>query len=340
MTALVTGGTGFVGNHVVRRLLHEGVTVRVLTRAHRPAQLLEGLPVEIVHGDLRDPASLQRAVEGCRWVFHVAADYRLWSPDPGELYRVNVDGTVALLEAVRDAGVAERVVYTSTVGALGLPRDGRPGSECTPVSLDDMVGHYKRSKYLAEQAVLRMASEGLPVTLVHPSTPVGPGDWKPTPTGQMIVDFLSGRMPAYLDTGLNLVAVEDVADGHLLAARHSRVGEKYILGNENLTLCRILERLGQIAGRAAPRIAMPYGVALCLAHLDQWLEGGLLRREPRVPLEGVRMARKRMFFDSSKAVRELGMPQTSVDEALARAVRWYEQNGYARCAHRSPLTES
>jgi dihydroflavonol-4-reductase len=328
MTALVTGGTGFVGSHVVRRLLAEGVTVRVLARPTSDTGNLKGLDVEIVRGDLMEPASLAPAVRGCRWVFHVAADYRLWCRDPEEMYRANVGGTRALLAAVREAGDAEKVVYTSTVGALGLPGDGRPGTEETRVTLDDMVGHYKRSKYLAEIEVIQFTREGLPVTLVHPSTPVGPGDAKPTPTGQMIVDFLNGRMPAYVETGLNLIAVEDVAEGHLLAARKGLVGERYILGHQNLTLREILGILARITGRPAPRVRMPYGVALGLARVDDWWEGRVLRREPRIPLEGVRMAAKRMFFDASKAVRELGLPQTPVEDALSRACSWYTEHGF------------
>lgn len=329
-TALVTGGTGFVGSHVARRLLATGVAVRVLARPQSSLRNLEGLAVEVVHGDLRRPETLPPAVRGCRWVYHVAADYRLWCRDASEIYRANVEGTAALLAAVQAAGDAERVVYTSTVGALGLPPGGRPGNEATPVSLADMVGHYKRSKFLAEQEALRFAGEGLPVTLVHPSTPVGPGDAKPTPTGQMIVDFMNGRMPAYVETGLNLIAVEDVAEGHLLAAARGRVGERYILGHRDLTLREILGMLGEIVGRPAPRVRMPYAVALGLAHVDQWVEGSLLRREPRIPLEGVRMAAKKMYFDATKAVHELGLPQTPVEDALARAARWFADHGYAR----------
>lgn len=327
-TALVTGGTGFVGSHVVRRLVAEGIPVRVLARRHSSTRALEGLPVELVYGDLRQPETLPSAVAGCRWLFHVAADYRLWCRDPRELYRTNVDGTAALLAAARQAGGVERIVYTSSVGALGLNQDGRPANEETPVTLAEMVGHYKRSKYLAEQEALRAAREGAPLVLVHPSTPVGPGDWKPTRTGQMIVDFLNGRMPAYVDTGLNLIAVEDVAEGHWLAATRGRVGERYILGCRNLTLREILQMLAKITGRPAPRWRMPLPLALFLGHLDQWVEGGLLRREPKIPLEGVRMARKKMFFDAEKAVRELGLPQSPVEDALARAVAWYREHGY------------
>src|SRR5437763_217100 len=252
MDALVTGDTGFIGGRLVRRLVQRGASVRVLARAASQRDFLAELPVEYVEGDLRDPASLRAAVRGCRLVFHVAADYRLWARRPAELYEANVTGTRHVIEAARDAG-AERIVYTSSVGALGLPADGRPGDETPPVTLADMVGHYKRSKFMAEQEVLRLAAAGAPVVLVHPSTPVGPGDVKPTPTGQMIVDFLRGRMPAFVDTGLNLVHVDDVAEGHLLAAERGRVGERYILGHRNMTLREILERLAAVTGRPAPQ---------------------------------------------------------------------------------------
>jgi dihydroflavonol-4-reductase len=266
-------------------------------------------------------------------VFHAAADYRLWAPRPEELYATNVEGTRRLIEAAVAEGV-ERIVYTSSVGALGLPGDGRPGDESTPVTLDDMVGHYKRSKFLAEQEALRLAAEGAPVVLVHPSTPVGPGDVKPTPTGQMIVDFLRGRMPAFVDTGLNLVHVDDVAAGHLLAAECGRVGEKYILGGRDMTLREILAALSEVTGRPAPRWEMPLGVALAAGHLSQWWADHVTRRPPRVPLEGVRMARKRMFFDGSKAIRELGMPQTPITQALEEAVTWFVARGMAPAGRR------
>jgi dihydroflavonol-4-reductase len=337
MKALVTGGTGFVGSHVVRRLLAEGLEVRVLARAQSALRNLEGLPVEIVRGDLRQPETLGPAVAGSRWVFHVAADYRLWCRDPEEIYGANVAGTAALLRAVACDGGVERVVYTSSVGALGLRPDGVPADEETPVRLEEMTGHYKRSKFLAEQEVGRFARGGLPVVLVHPSTPVGPGDWKPTPTGQMIVDFLNGRMPAYVETGLNLIAVEDVAEGHWLAATRGRLGERYILGHRNLTLRSILEMLSTITGRPAPTVRIPVALAFGLGVVGQWVEGGLLRREPRIPLDGVRMARKKMFFDAGKAVRELGLSQTPVEDALARAVAWYVENGYVKGSRESPL---
>ena len=321
---LVTGGTGFIGGAVVAELLAAGREVRVLARS--PGSLA-GLPVEVARGDLRDPASLIAAVQGCRRVFHVAADYRLWVPDPDTMYAANVQGTRDLLAAAAEAGV-ERLVYTSTVGALGNPGDGTPGTEETPVALADMAGHYKRSKFLAEQVVLEFARQGLPVVLVHPSAPVGPGDTRPTPTGQIIVDYLKGRMPAYLETGLNLVHVRDVAVGHLLAEEKGRVGEKYILGNQNLSLSEIFQMLAGITGIPAPKVRLPYWPILALSYLDEFWATHVSGRPPRMPVAGVKMARKFMYFDSSKAVRELGLPQTPVRQALEEAVAWFQEHGY------------
>ena len=324
---LVTGGTGFVGRAVVEELLAAGREVRVLVRNPRhPA--LKGLAVETVRGDLKDPASLKAAVQGCDQVFHVAADYRLWVPDPEEMYAVNVQGTKDLMATAAAAGVS-RIVYTSTVGTLGNPGDGTPGTEDTPVTIEEMVGHYKRSKFLAEQAVLEFARQGLPVVLVHPSAPVGPWDSRPTPTGQIIVDFLRGRMPAYLETGLNLVHVRDVAKGHLLAAERGRIGEKYILGHRNMSLSEILHLLAEISGRPAPKVRLPYLPVLGLAYVNEFWATYISRRPPRMPVAAVKMAKKFMYFDSSKAVRELGLPQTPVRQALAEAVAWFREHGYA-----------
>lgn len=329
MTVLVTGAGGFVGGHVVRRFLEHGYSVRAFVRPSSRTEHLEPLGVPLVYGDLRDPSSLHSALRGCRVLVHVAADYRLWAADPSELYRSNVEGTRAILHAALQEGV-ERVVYTSTVGTLGIPPDGAPGTEDTPVSLDDMVGHYKRSKFLAEQEVRRFSSEyHLPIVIVNPSTPVGEEDAKPSPTGKMIVDFLRGRMVGYIDTGLNLVDVRDVAEGHVLALERGKPGERYILGNRNLTLHGIFHMLADITGRPAPKLKMPYWLAYLAGWVDTFVEGRLLGREPGIPLEGVRMARKRMFFDASRAVRELGLPQSPVEDALARAVFWYRGHGYA-----------
>jgi dihydroflavonol-4-reductase len=324
--ALVTGGTGFVGANVVRELLRDGASVRVLVRRGSDRCALAGLPVDLTEGDLGDRRSVERAVAGARTVFHVAADYRLWAPDPPALYRANVDGTRTVLEVAAQAGVA-RIVYTSTVGALGIPKDGTPGTEETPVSLADMVGDYKRSKFLAEHLAVTLAAKGVPVVIVNPSAPVGPWDVKPTPTGQMVVDFLAGKMFATLDTGLNVVSVRDVARGHLLAAERGRVGERYVLGNANLSLAEIGVLLAEITGRRPPRLRVPYALAWCGAAC---LEGvaRLTGRPPKVPLTAVRMAKKRMYFSPAKAVRELGLPQTDVRVALREAAEWFSDHGY------------
>jgi dihydroflavonol-4-reductase len=285
--------------------------------------------VEFVDGDLLDPVSVRRAVAGVQTVYHVAADYRLWAPDPAVIYRTNVDGTRTVLEAAGDAGVA-RVVHTSSVGALGIPADGTPGTEDTPVTLDKMVGHYKRSKFLSEALALDFARRGLPVVVVNPSAPVGPWDIKPTPTGQMIVDFMRGRMVATLDTGLNVVHVRDVAQGHLLAAERGKPGERYILGHAagNLSLAGIFALLAEITGRPAPRFRVPYALAWTVAASLEGL-ARVTGRPPAVPLTAVRMARKRMYFSAARAVSELGLPQTDVDQALADAVQWFAEHGYA-----------
>ncbi len=317
-----------MGSRVVRRLLARGVEVRCLVRSTSPRNNLAGLDVEIVQGDLSDAATLAPAVRGAASLFHVAADYRLWSPDPTALYRHNVQGTRDLLRSAVDAGVGQ-IVYCSTVGALGIPADGTPGTETTPVGLDQMVGHYKRSKFLAEQEATALAEAGAPVIIVNPSTPVGPNDIKPTETGRIITRFLQRRMPMYVDTGLNFIDVDDVAEGHLLAAERGTFGRKYILGHENLTLRELLERLAALTGLPAPRAKLPYGVALTVAHVNEFVMGGILRREPGVPVEGVRMARKRMFFDAGRAVRELSLPQSPVDAALTRAIEWFCEHNYA-----------
>jgi dihydroflavonol-4-reductase len=329
-TALVTGGNGFVGCHVVRALLARGDHVRVLVRKDADLSALEELDCELAIGDVRDRDSVEQAVRGCNEVYHVAADYRLWVPDAAPMYATNVEGTRNVLAAARAANVA-RVVYTSTVGTLGIPRDG-PGREDTPVGLGDMVGPYKRSKFLAEQAALEAVSAGVPVVIVNPSTPVGPLDYKPTPTGRVIVDFLNGRMPAYMDTGLNLVDVEDVARGHLLAAERGVVGEKYILGAENLTLEHLLGRLAALSGVPAPRVRIPYAVAYGFALGAEAVARTITKRPPRASLTEVRMARKRMFFDSAKARAALGYRPGPVDDALSRAIEFFRRIGLAAAA--------
>ena len=328
MTSLVTGASGFVGSHVARMLVERGERVRVLVRPRSSLKAIEGLPVETIEGDLRDPESLANAVDGTDRVFHVAADYRLAASNPQEIYDANVGGTRNLLEAAKRAGV-RRIVVTSSVATIAVDRGSELPSERTEARLEEMIGHYKRSKFLAEQEALRTAREGLPVVVVNPTTPVGPGDWKPTPTGRIIVDFLNGRMPAYVETGLNWVPVEDVALGHWMAAERGTVGERYILGGQNMRLKEILDVLAQISGRPSPRIRLPHSVAMAAGYADHMFSR-MLNRQPRIPLEGVRMARHKMFVDCSKAARELGFQAGSVESALERAVAWYEQHNYVR----------
>jgi dihydroflavonol-4-reductase len=327
MKALVTGASGFIGGAVVRALAAADVAVRITARPGNDLRHLTGLPIERVEADLRDKKSLVLALRGCRHLYHVAAHYALWAKDPSIFYAVNVAGTRTLLEAAREAGI-ERTVYCSTIGAVGLPPGGGLGTETTPVSLDQMAGHYKRSKYLAEQEVLKVAREGLPVVIVNPSAPVGAGDVKPTPTGQVIVDFMKGRMPAYIETGMNLIDVDDVAAGHLLAMEKGRVGERYILGNKNLLLREVFEILSRLTGVRAPRIKLPRLAILPLAYMNEWI-ATVTNIPPRIPLEGVRMAKYKMHYDCGKAVKELGLPQTPVETALEKAVRWFRDHGYA-----------
>lgn len=324
---LVTGGTGFVGSRLVRRLLARGERVRCLVRKTSSLGNLEGLPVEQITGNLQDSASLAEAVRGCRTVYHVAADYRLWSRDPQELYRNNVNGTRNLLEAAERAG-CERIVYCSSVGALGIPKDGTPGTETTPVKLEDMIGHYKRSKFLAEAAVRELVeSEGAPVVIVNPSTPVGPRDIKPTPTGRIIVDMLRRRIPAYVETGLNIVHVDDVAEGHLLALERGRIGTRYVLGGENLTLKEILCTVAEIGNVPPPRVALHHAMVLPVAWVAERV-ASVTGREPFATVDAVRMAKKFMFFSSERATAELGYHSRPAREGLAEAVDWFRQNRY------------
>jgi len=327
MKTFITGATGFIGASIVRELLKDGREVRVLVREGSDTSNLTGLDVEFCTGDLRDSGSLDRGLKGCDVLYHAAADYRLWTRTPQEMYRINVEGTAAILEAAGKHNLS-RVVYTSSVGTLGNPGDGRPGSEDVPVTLADMVGHYKKSKFLAEREAEKYIAKGVPVVIVNPSTPVGPLDIKPTPTGKIIVDFLNRKMPAYLDTGLNIIAVEDCARGHILAEQRGVVGSKYILGNTNLTLCAIFKILEKLTGLSAPKFKLPYTPILLAAYVNEGLSR-LTGREPLIPLAGVQMAAKFMYFDSSRAVRELGLPQTPVADALQRAVEWFKSNGYA-----------
>ena len=338
MAILVTGATGFLGGHVARLLNAQGADLRLLVRPTSRLESLEGLRAERVMGELRDPASLRAAVRGCQIVFHVAADYRLWARHPEELYRSNVEGTANLLDAAAEAGVG-RIVYTSTVGTIrpsdpGRPSDrGKLSDEDLPVSLEHMAGHYKRSKFLAEQAALERVRRGVPVVIVNPTAPVGEADVKPTPTGKIILDFLRGRMPAYMDTGLNFVDVRAVAGAHLAAAERGRPGERYILGDRNMTLHELLQALARIAGRPAPRLRVPYAVAYGVALVDTAL-ARWTGRAPVAPLDGVRMARHKMFVRSEKASRELGFRPGPVEDALERAVRWFYDQGYVALGKR------
>jgi dihydroflavonol-4-reductase len=324
--AFLTGATGFVGWHLLRELQVRGDRVRCLVRDPRQQAQLGKSPVDIAVGDLRDLDSLRRGMRGADVVFHCAADYRLYVPDPQAMYATNVEGTHNVLQAAAECGV-RKIVYTSTVGALGRTVDDRPADETTPASLGEMTGHYKRSKFLAQQVARRWAAEGLPVVIVNPSAPVGERDVKPTATGQMILDFMRGRIRAYVDTGLNLIDVRDVAIGHVLAAERGRVGETYILGHRNLTLRRILETLAGIVGVASPRIKLPHWVPLTAAAVDtQWAR--LRGRHPRLSLDAVRLSRYKMFFNAGKAVRELGLPQSPIESALERAVSWFRDARY------------
>lgn len=329
---LVTGATGFVGSAVVRRLLAAGRPVRVLARANSNRANLAGLDVEVVEGDLGRPETLEIAAEGCEAVYHVAADYRLWTRDEAGMFRTNVDGTVALIRAAKTAGVG-RIVYTSSVAVLGLNTDGRPADETTPVRYEDMIGPYKRSKFRAEEAVMRLvAEEGAPVVVVNPSTPIGPRDIRPTPTGRMIVEAASGRMPAFVDTGLNVAHVDDIAEGHLQAFRHGAIGERYILGGDNLALAEILAEVARACGRRPPTVRLPHGLILPIAYVaEAWtrLVGG---GEPFVTVDGVRMSKKRMFFTSAKAERALGYRHRPAAEAIVDAVAWFRDNGYLGAA--------
>ncbi|PKB77890.1 MAG: hypothetical protein BZY88_20410 [SAR202 cluster bacterium Io17-Chloro-G9] len=336
MRTLVTGATGFIGGNLARELCRRDYQVRALVRPGSNTLTIEDTPVETVPGDILDPESLTRAMKGCRTVFHCAAAYTFWAKDPGMIHRTNVEGTTNVLEAARLAQV-DRVVYTSTVSTVGLsPRetDGKTGGaladEDTPLEPIHLVGNYKKSKYRAEQVALTMAAQGLPVVVVNPTFPVGPWDVKPTPSGRLVLDFLLGRIPTYVATGMNIVDVEDVAEGHILAMEKGRPGERYVLGNKNVTLKNILDMLQELTGRAAPRWRMPLWLAIGAAYIDDLVEGKLLRREPRMPLEGLKVSRTPMYVNCQKAVDELGQPQRPVEAALEKAVRWFKDYGYTR----------
>jgi len=327
MTTLVTGAAGFLGSHVTRQLVARGEEVRVLIRASSSNRAISDLPLEYVTGDLRDARSLERAMKGVQRVFHVAADYRLWAKRSQDIYDSNVGGTKNLLAAAKAAGVAQ-LIYTSTVATIAVDRPELP-NEFTDSKLEEMIGHYKRSKWMAEQEALKAAKEGLPLLVAMPTTPVGPWDWKPTPTGKIILDFLNGKMPGYVETGLNFVGVEECAAGHLLVAERGKVGERYLLGAENLTLKEMLDTLAKITSLPAPGMKIPHGVALGVAYVESTLSR-LVGREPQIPVEGVKIAQHKMFVDCSRAQKELGFQPGPVAAALERAVRWYQMNRYVK----------
>lgn len=328
MKAFVTGATGFLGSHVARILADQGAALRLLVRPTSNLKNIEGLPAETAEGDLRDARSLESAMSGCDTVFHVAADYRLWVQDPNEMYRSNVEGTQAILDAARKNAVRS-VVYTSSVATMGFSKNGSPADEDSPVSLGDMIGHYKRSKFMAEQVAMEAGRKGQHVVTVNPTTPIGPQDVKPTPTGRIVVDFLKKKFPAYVETGLNLVDVRECARGHLAALKRGTSGERYILGGENLTLKQILDKLAKITGLPSPKVKLPYIFAFATGLVDETITGRLLRREPRATIDTVRMGKKKMFASSAKAERELEWKVAPVDNALRQAVEWFLANGYA-----------
>jgi len=328
MRIFLTGATGFLGSHVARVLAEQGAQLRLLVRPTSNLKNLEGLKAETATGDLRDAASLEKAMTGCEVVFHVAADYRLWVRDPAEMYRSNVEGTKAILQAARKNSV-RCVVYTSSVATVGFTGNGRPADEDSPVSLADMIGHYKRSKFMAEQVALEAGRGGMRVVTVNPTTPVGEQDVKPTPTGRIIVDFLKRKFPAYVETGLNLVDARECARGHIVAMEKGKSGERYILGGENLTLKQILDKLGAVSGLPSPKVKLPYFVAYAAGAVDQTVQGRLLGREPRATIETVRMGKKKMWASSGKAERDLGWRTVPVDDALRRAVAWFQASHYA-----------
>jgi len=326
--ALVTGATGFIGCHVAKALREKGLAVRALVRNSSDTAFLAALDVEPATGDIRDYGAVLKAMKGCDQVYHVAADYRLWVPDPETMYAINVQGTVNVMQGAMEGNVA-KVVYTSTVGILAPATGSKQGSEETPARFQDLAGHYKRSKFLAEEEVQKFIAKGLPVVIVKPTAPIGAMDRKPTPTGKIIVDFLNGRMPAYLDTGLNFVDVEDVAEAHVLASESGTVGESYILGNENITLKEFLHLLARLTGKKPPQWKLPYAPVLCIAFIDQAFSRLCGKKAPAIPLDGVRMARHYMFFDCSKAVQKLGMAQSPVEKAAQSAIEWFRRSGYA-----------
>jgi dihydroflavonol-4-reductase len=331
MKAFITGATGFVGSHVARALAAQGAELRLLVRPTSRLDNIADLRAETATGDLRDSESLKNAMAGCEFVFHVAADYRLWVRDPEQMYRSNVEGTRAIIRAAQESGV-RRVICTSSVATIGFTREGHVVREDSPVSIKDMVGHYKRSKFMAEEIALEAGRGGANVVVVNPTTPIGEYDIKPTPTGRIVVDFLKRKFPAYVDTGLNLADVKEVARGHLLAMEKARPGERYILGGENLTLKQILDKLAALTGLPSPKMKVPHAVAMGFAVFDQFFTGVIRGKEPRATIDAVKMGRKKMFASSAKAERELGYKSMPVEDALRRAVDWFQAHGYIEAA--------
>jgi dihydroflavonol-4-reductase len=338
MKAFITGATGFVGSHVAQALAERGADLRLLVRSQSKMDNIAGFKAETAVGDLCEPASLKKAMGGCDFVFHLAADYRLWVRDPEQMYRSNVEGTRAIIQAAQECGV-RRVIYCSSVATMGFASDGSVADENSPVALADMIGHYKRSKFMAEQIALEAGRSGANVVVVNPTTPIGERDIKPTPTGRIIVDFLNRKFPAYVDTGLNLADVREVARGHLSAMERAVPGERYILGGENLTLKQILDKLASLTGLPSPKTKVPHAVAMGFAVFDEFFVGTLMGKEPRATVEAVRMGRKKMFASSAKAERELGYKIVAVENALERAIEWFQAHGYAPPARQaSPVS--
>jgi dihydroflavonol-4-reductase len=337
MRAFITGATGFVGSHVARALAQQGADLRLLVRPSSRTDNIADLRAEVMMGDLREPESVKQAMRGCEFVFHIAADYRLWVRDPEQMYRANVEGTRAIIQAAQECGV-RRVVYCSSVATMGFTNTGQIVDEDAPVSLADMVGPYKRSKFMAEQIALEAGRKGANVVVVNPTTPIGEYDIKPTPTGRIIVDFLKRKFPAYVDTGLNLADAKEVARGHILAMEKARPGERYILGGQNLTLKQILDKLAALTGLPAPTMKVPHAVAMGFAALDQFFTGVVLGKEPRATIDAVKMGRKMMFASSAKAERELGYRSLPVEDALRRAVQWFQEHGYVEPVRQAAVT--
>ncbi|HEY7404320.1 MAG TPA: hopanoid-associated sugar epimerase [Candidatus Angelobacter sp.] len=339
MKVFITGATGFVGSHVARALASEGAELRLLVRATSRKDNIADLHGEAVVGDLREPESLKKAMAGCEFVFHVAADYRLWVRDPEEMYRANVEGTRSIIAAAQQSGV-RRVIYTSSVATMGFTKEGHIATETSPVSINDMVGHYKRSKFMAEEIALEAGRKGANVVVVNPTTPIGEYDIKPTPTGRIVVDFLKRKFPAYVDTGLNLADVKEVARGHLLAMEKARPGERYILGGENLTLKQILDKLAALTGLPSPKMKVPHAVAMGFAVFDQFFTGMVKGKEPRATIDAVKMGRKKMFASSAKAERELAYKVLPVEDALRRAIEWFQTQGYVEPASEAAMVKA